>query len=84
MSTSDRKICGYAVAVWLGEIVLASLASFVGFSQLGTHNDCSGMSAVFCVLVKRVLSVGLRTYSVQLCLLLSCQLREFSGALAIL
>ena len=66
--------------MWLGEIVvLASLALFVGCSQLGTPNDrsggcqrCSVRSSKGCSVLVCVLCAS--------CLLLGCQLCEFSGA----
>ena len=63
----------------MGEIVvLASLALFVGCSQLGTPNDRSGdVSCSVCSSKRCSVSVCVLCAS---CLLLGCQLHEFSGA----
>ena len=65
--------------MWLGEIVvLASLALFIGCSQLGTPNDRSGdVSCSVCSSKGCSVSVCVLCAS---CLLLGCQPHEFSGA----
>ena len=66
--------------MWLGEIVvLTSLALFVGCSQPGTPNDRSGGCQRCSVCSSKGCSVSVCVLCVS-CLLLGCQLHEFSGA----